>query len=108
MDDGGFARLNAALDWPIAADDPILDHDISGNVLEVHALSKPEQYNAFCPLDGYVTAINAEYYWKLLPGEHLCQDGIGPEHVYRLCPHCLMEVASKMEIRRTNPWIDLI
>lgn len=93
MDDTGFARLNASLRWQIAADDPVLDYDLSEN-LHAAFSPKPEQYNAFCPLDGYVTAVNAEYHWRLPTGEHISESG--PDHVYRLCPHCLMELASRM------------
>jgi hypothetical protein len=98
MNDDGFARLNADLRWPMAEDDPILDHDISECFMEFDQSRIPEQYNAICPLDGYVLAINAESYWRLPPGEHIAEDG--PDSVYRLCPHCLMDLASRDIIRR--------
>jgi hypothetical protein len=99
MDDKGFARLNAGLHWPLAEDDPILDHDIPECFMEFDQSRVPEQYNAICPLDGYVLAINAEYYWRLPPGEHVAEDG--PDSVYRLCPHCLMDLASRNIIQRS-------
>jgi len=98
MDKEGFDRLNAGLLWPIVGKDPILDQEIARDFLDNKRLQKPEQYNAFCPLDGYVTAINAEYYWGLAPGERMNESG--PDAVYRLCPHCLIELASRMIIRR--------
>jgi len=98
MNDDGFARLNAELRWQIAEDDPILNHDISECFMEFDQSRIPEQYNAICPLDGYVLAINAESYWRLPPGEHVAEDG--PDSVYRLCPHCLMDLASMNIIRR--------
>jgi hypothetical protein len=98
MNDDDFARLNAGLRWPLAEDDPILDHDISECFMEFDQSRIPEQYNAICPLDGYVLAINAEYYWRLPPGEHVAEGG--PDSVYRLCPHCLMDLASRNIIRR--------
>ena len=104
MDDKGFARLNESLRWPLAYDDQILDYDNSARFLEFEQSHIPEQYNAICPLDGYVTAINAESYWRLPPGEHTAVDG--PDLVYRLCPHCLMELASRMRIRRCIRSID--
>ena len=99
MDKEGFDRLNTGLRWPILGNDPILDQDIARDFLDNKRLQKPEQYNAFCPLDGYVTAINAEYYWGLPPGERMNESG--PDAVYRLCPHCLIELASRMMIRRS-------
>lgn len=98
MNDEGFARLNESLRWPLAYNDQILDYDNSARFMEFDQSRIPEQYNAICPLDGYVLAINAEYYWRLSPGEHISDDG--PDHVYRLCPHCLMEMASMNIIRR--------
>ncbi len=98
MNKDGLDRLNAFLRWPVLEKDPILDHDVSRKFLGNERLQKSEQYNAFCPLDGYVTAIDAEYYWGLPPGEHMNESG--PDAVYRLCPHCLIELASRMIIRR--------
>jgi len=98
MDAAGFDRLNADLRWPLAEDDPILDHDISECIMAFDKSRIPEQYNAICPLDGYVLAINAESYWRLPPGEHVAENG--PDSVYRLCPHCLMDLASRNIIRR--------
>ncbi len=104
MNDDGFARLNDALRWPMAADDPILDHDISEYFMAFDQSRILEQYNAICPLDGYVLTINAEYYWRLPLGEHIAEEG--PDCVYRLCPHCLMDLASRMLIRRCIRSID--
>lgn len=98
MNEEGFFKLNADLRWQIAEDDPIMDHDVSESFLEVDQFIIPEQYNAICPLDGYVLAINAESYWRLPLGEHISNDG--PDSVYRLCPHCLMNLASRNIIRR--------
>ena len=104
MDDKGFSRMNAGLRWTMAADDPILDHDTSACFLAFDQSRVPEQCNAVCPLDGYVTTMNDESYYRLLPGEHFTDEG--PDAVYRLCPHCLMELASKMLIRRCRPVLD--
>lgn len=104
MNDKGFARLNAGLRWPIAADDPILDHDISERLLNFDQSLVPEQYNAICPLDGYVTAINSESYFRLPPDGHVSNDG--PDKVYRLCPHCLLELASRLNVLRTVRSVD--
>ena len=98
MDKEGLDRLNTGLRWPIAGKDLVLDQEIARDFVDNKRLEKPVQYNAFCPLDGYVTAIDAEYYWGLPPGEHMNESG--PDEVYRLCPHCLIELASRMIIRR--------
>lgn len=118
MTDDGFAKLNRNLRWPIAADDSLLDRDIDSYLLEFNMTPPTFHYDAICPIDGYVRTIPAESYWSLpqiaildrqstdklycipMPDNYRRGNCHYPDMIHRLCPHCLMGIASKLLVHR--------
>lgn len=107
-------RLNAGLRWPLTGGaDPIIDdwgdrckkrHFVSptsDSVREPLPIIKKfftfsqerlPEHNGICPLDGYITTINAEHKspgwtWPAHVGRH---------YQFQLCPHCLRVITVKL------------